>query len=357
MRVLLGESTIGAAGNYRFWVERIWQKRLAALLAALTCLVLYRTSLLVLSARASLLIALGAGLSSQLWSIASRTLQSHTWLILELSLALFLLLRWRAGGRALRPAVLGTLLSLAFFTRPTAACIILPISLYILIRDRRNGLWVIATGAVWCTLLVLQSYSAYGTPMPPYYMMGTGLSPGNLAVGLAAQLVSPSRGLFVFVPLVVLVLYLVFRNWRFVPHPDLATAMLAGITVHSLSMAMFGNWWSGNSYGPRFSTDLIPLYVLLGIEGYAAAKARRAASGEKTRPYALGRGGTLCFVALLAAGALFNGAGALSLRGKRWSRISESMAANPARAFDWKQPQFLCALFASRCPGARRPPP
>ena len=150
MRVFLGETTIEEDGKYRFFMERIWQKRIAALLAAATCVVLFWTASPLLSPQASLLIALSAGLSTQLWSTASRDLRAHTWLVLQLSLALYLLLRWRVRCGNLRPVLLGTLLSAAFFTRPTAATIIIPITLFVLIKDRKKGIWLMSTGSVWC---------------------------------------------------------------------------------------------------------------------------------------------------------------------------------------------------------------
>ena len=343
MRAFLGESTIREDGGYRFFMERIWQKRIAALVTAATCLLLYLTASLLLTPRASLLIALAAGLSTQLWSTASRTMQAHTWLTLELSLALYLLLRWRVRRGNLMPVLLGTLLAAAFFTRPTAATIIIPLTLFVLIKDRKEGIWLVSTGSVWCTLLVLHYYYSYGTLLPPYYLKGKSLLLSNLPIGLAGQLLSPSRGLFVFVPLTLLVFYLLFRNWRFLPHRDLVVAILAAAILHGLSMAMFSNWWGGYSYGPRFSTDLVPLFAVLGMEGYAATAARVRSPGQ-------GRSVTVWFLALLLVGALINGAGALSFRSRSWNSHPRPIAEDPSRAFDWGQSQFLCALFESRCP-------
>ena len=67
----------------------------------------------------------------------------------NLGLLSYLLVRWRVRGAPLRPVLLGTLLSAAFFTRPTAAAIILPLTVYVLARDRRQGAWLVSTGAVW----------------------------------------------------------------------------------------------------------------------------------------------------------------------------------------------------------------
>lgn len=345
MRVLLGESTIDSRGRYRLEIDVIWQKRIAALLTAFSCVVFFWTASLLLSGEASLVIGLSAGLSSQLWSTASRTLQAHCWLVLLLSLSLYLIVRWLSRGGSTKPLLLGSLLAWSFFTRPTAAPLIFVLTIFVFARSRREGTRVMAIGLLWLAGLVVMSYSVFGSPLPPYYAKGASLTLAVLPTGLAGQLISPSRGLFVFVPLTLFVLGLAVRNWKALPHRDLSLALLAGIVLHTLSMSMFPNWWGGSSYGPRFSTDLIPLFVVLGIESYAAATA------NARRP-ALGRLGTTLFAVCFVLGTLFNGAGALAIQGKRWNSRPQSLAEAPSRAFDWPQAQFLCALFESRCPPA-----
>ena len=351
MRVLFDESTVGEDGRYLVQTDRLWQKRVAALVTAATGLVIYFVASLILTPAASFAVALAAGLSTQFWSTASRGMAAHTWLVLELSLVLYLLVRWRVRGAPLRPVLLGTLLSAAFFTRPTAAAIILPLTVYVLARDRRQGAWLVSTGAVWLTLLVAHSYSSYGQPLPPYYLRATSLSLANIPVALAGQLISPSRGLFVYVPLTVLALYLVVRNWRFLTHSDLVLAVLTAIGIQTVAIAMWTNWWGGSSYGPRFLTDLIPLYAVVGIAGYAAMR-RRLSSPNHGRPV------VVWFLVLTLLGAVINGAGALTVRGRRWNVGPPSIAARPSRAFDWNRSQIMCALFESQCPPlARRSTP
>ena len=200
-------------------------------------------------------------------------------------------------------------------------------------------------------LLVAHSYSSYGQPLPPYYLRATSLSLANIPVALAGQLISPSRGLFVYVPLTVLALYLVVRNWRFLTHSDLVLAVLTAIGIQTVAIAMWTNWWGGSSYGPRFSTDVIPLYAVVGIAGYAAMR-RRLSSPSHGRPV------VVWFLVLTLLGAVINGAGALTVRGRRWNVGPPSIAARPSRAFDWNRSQIMCALFESQCPPlARRSTP
>ena len=81
-------------------------------------------------------------------------------------------------------------------------------------------------------------------------------------------MISPSRGLFVYTPIMlfsILGYFKVFqltnsriRNFLFV----MGISILALIAVY----ASFGMWWAGWSYGPRFLTGMLPaLAMFLGL--------------------------------------------------------------------------------------------
>ena len=213
MKWLFNESVFDARGRYLFEIEKQWQKRLAAVATAAACVLFFLTAHLLLSTRLSLLIAVSGGLGTQLWSTASRAASAQMFTVLLLSLALFLILRSEATPRSVCPVLLGTLLSWCFFVRPTAAMFIAPLTLYLVLRDRNRGVWLVMTGVTWLGLFVWFSLRTFGTVLPGYYLAGDELSLHNLAVGLPGQLISPSRGFFVFVPAVLFVFYLVVR-WK-----------------------------------------------------------------------------------------------------------------------------------------------
>ena len=213
MKWLFNESVFDARGRYLFEIEKPWQKRLAAVATAAACVLFFLTAHLLLSTRLSLLIAVSGGLGTQLWSTASRAASAQMFTVLLLSLALFLILRSEATPRSVCPVLLGTLLSWCFFVRPTAAMFIAPLTLYLVLRDRNRGVWLVMTGVTWLGLFVWFSLRTFGTVLPGYYLAGDELSLHNLAVGLPGQLISPSRGFFVFVPAVLFVFYLVVR-WK-----------------------------------------------------------------------------------------------------------------------------------------------
>lgn len=344
LRFATGDSTLNSDGTYDPGVERRWQSWCAALIVAATCVLLFFVAREFLGTLPSAVIALAAGLGSQLWSTASLAVWSHTWIVFLLSAALLLVARAESRSRGLRPILLATILAWCFFTRPTAALFILPISVWVLRRRPRELVGLAATGAAWGLLLVVYSLAEYGSWLPPYYLRASQVRLLSVPVGLAGQMISPARGLLVFVPLSAFAVWLSLRNWGWVRARGLMVTGLAAVGMHTLAMAGYGNWWAGHCYGARFHTDLVPIFVLLGAMGFDAARRRY---DDVAHP-ALGSTAKVIFAVCLVWGIVLNGAGAMSRGGAAWNKFPEPIARNPMRAFDWENAQFLWALFPDR---------
>jgi hypothetical protein len=350
LRLLTGESTIRPDGSFDPAIELLWQRRIAALLMAGLCVAFFITSRRVLSLRASLLVALAGGLATQIWSTASRAVSTQTWCVLLLALALAHLLSVDERRVRLQPVWLATLLAWAFFSRPTAAACIAPLAIWVVWRAPRRSVVFLVTGAAWLALWLGFNVTHFGTYLPPYFELGGGLHPAHLFTGLFAQLVSPSRGLVVYVPAVLFVGWLLLRYRSHLRSRELAAACVSAIAIHGLVVATFRNWWAGACYGARFYTDVVPLFVLLGILGAAAA---RDHAGEHGAPAHRRRWEIAALAGCLAWGLLVNGAGAFSEAGKRWNGRPVAIREQPERIFDWRRPQFLVALFPGRLPPPR----
>ena len=102
-----------------------------------------------------------------------------------------------------------------------------------------------------------------------------------MVAGLAGVLVSPSRGLFVYAPVLLfsvagLAAWLVRRRGGV-----LACAALAA-AVGVATIAQFSVWWGGHSFGPRLLTDVLPAVVLGLVPIWPGSAAGR--SGERCSP-------------------------------------------------------------------------
>jgi hypothetical protein len=309
------------------------QKMLAAILSALVVTVFFRTALLVLDLPWSLLVAAGAGLGTQVWSTASRGMWQHTWEIMLGSCVVYLLVVSEIRRASVRPILLATLLSWMFFVRPTGAIAVVCVSGYVFARRRRELVAFGACGIFWLLLFEAYWLRIFGAPLPVYYLSNDPRSLGvHMGVALYGTLFSPSRGIFVFCPIIAWIFFLLVRFWRYVPSRSLAIVSLC--TVGGVLMASLINaeWWGGACYGPRLLTDAVPWLVLLAILGIDAIPLAR----RKVRTLMIATGALLLMVSVA-----MNAIGAFSLETIAWNLKGPS----PAIMLDWTRPQFLAGWF------------
>ena len=150
-----------------------------------------------------------------------------------------------------------------------------------------------------------------------------------MVAGLAGVLVSPSRGLFVYAPVLVfpvvgLAAWLVRRRVGV-----LACAALAA-AVGVATIAQFSVWWGGHSFGPRLLTDVLPALVLGLVPIWPAVRRR-----------ALGRA---LFALAFAVSVVVEIVGAFyfpSPRDVEWNMSPEDVDFAHERLWDWRDPQLL----------------
>jgi hypothetical protein len=329
---IVGFSAHTPDGAYNESGERVMQGAIAALLMAILTVVFFRTAHLLLPLSWSVVLAVGGAFGTQIWSTASRTLWSHTWEILLLALAVHMLLAEEQRQLRGRPVVLATLLSWAYFVRPTSSIPIVAISAYVLILRRKEFAALALTGAAWMFLFMFYSWNVYGQLLPSYYLFQ--LESRHFWEAVAGNLISPSRGLFVYVPASAFVLLLVVYYWRALPHRRLAVLSLGVIAVHTLVISTDPNWWGGHCYGARLTIDAIPWFFLLAVLSARCLLYERA---SRLKHFAVAFG-----LLTLAIGAAINGRGALSASANDWvNGPPEDVDRQPARVWDWSHPQFL----------------
>jgi hypothetical protein len=332
----LSFSAATSEGSYDKVGEVMIEKMLSALLMALLICIVFRTALLLLNVEASVVIALGFAFGTQVWSTATRSLWSHTWFILLGGAALGVILRAESQDRKIPPIFLATILSWMYFVRPTGAIPILCVTAYLLIYHREAFVAFAITGALWFGAFVAYSWFTFGEVIPGYYFASR-LQFHGLATALAGVLISPSRGLLVYVPTILFIFYLIARYWNELPYRQLVGLSLTIIVLHIISVAGYPNWWGGGSYGPRLTTDLLPWFALLAIVGCAGAK--RASSSILS-----GMEAGAAF-ALLALSIAINARGALSVYAHHVWNLEMVIDHHPERAFDWSYPQFAAGLI------------
>lgn len=338
-----GISAVNQDGTYNPHGEVMIEASLAALLMALLAAIFFYTARILLSPGWSSVIALGGALGTQVYSTASRALWSETWGILLLGVVIFMLLAHESGKRRLSPVLLATLLSWMYFVRPTFAVPIVAISIYLFLFSRALFLRYAITGAAWLAGFVFYSRFHFGQLLPDYYRANRLLF-NAFGTALAGNLISPARGLLVYVPVILFVGYLLVRYRQFVWHARLVWLAVAIIFCHLIVISGFPHWWGGHSFGPRFTTGLVPWFVLLAILGVQAVLRERAQTvqSQKTLQRRLE---VVCGGALLLLSVIINTLGATSHATWLWNIRPRGVDEHPERLWDWRQPQFLAGYL------------
>ncbi len=335
-----GVSAAHADGTYNPEGEIRIQARLAALLMAALACIFYLSSRLMLPRGWSLLVSLGAVLGTQIWSTASRALWSETWGIFLLGIVILALIAQEIGTYRLRPALLASLLAWAYFSRPTFAVPIVAITVYILLYHRRVFVTYAAVGAGWFLVLAAYSWYHFGQLLPNYYFVYQHFGLSELGWALLGNLVSPSRGLLVFVPALLFVGYLLVRYWAILPLRRLVILSLVIVAAHLIIVSSHSPWYGGHCYGPRYSTGIVPWFFLLTVAGVDAY--RRAHQGQTSRTRSFRRKLEASTGALLLlVSVTINALGATSHATWLWNSRPVNVDDAPERVWDWRHPQFL----------------
>jgi hypothetical protein len=340
-----GVSSANPDGTYNPANETRIQTSVAAILMALAAVVFYFTSNLLLPRFFSVVIALTAALGTQVWSTASRGLWSHTWAVLLSALIVWILLAGETCRRPINPYLLASLLAWLYFVRPNGSVVVVAVTIFMLLYHRQLFARFAVTGALWLAVFVTYSLIHFGKPLPSYYQASR-LRFDLLPVALAGNTISPARGLFVYVPILLLVVYLLARYWKKLPNSRLAGLALAICVVELFAVSAFanlwGDWWGGASFGPRYTTELVPWFVLLAVLGL---KARGDAHSWIE---------SIAVVLLVLISVFINARGATSLNTWKWSQPSTDQQLR-VQLWDWRHPQFLAGL-QSPVPPVEYPP-
>ena len=289
-------------------VANMFSKLAASIMVALSAVVLFRASRRLLrptltgtarepehATRIALVAAIAYGLATSVWSTASLAMWTHTPAVLGFAVALWAL-------TAARPGVAGVAAAAACFSRPATAPAVALLGMYLLHRTLRDG-WTstaaagsradvlrFSAGAALTGLTgMLYNYRLFGNavggaPFRTGYWVEelgtTGMFTGSLPTGLAGLTVSPSRGILIYSPIVLVAAYGAVRAWRSPLVSEKAAgrfgqadalllaryASLAAVAI-LLTYSKFIAWWGGHGYGPRYLTDAMPFVGLLFVLG------------------------------------------------------------------------------------------
>jgi hypothetical protein len=250
-------SAIGRVSSQSLFPEQL-EKVSAATLAALSAVLLNLVLRRLTSRAFALLITVVYALGTSSLSVSSQALWQHGPSQLALSAALYCVVRGRSEPRWVGLA--GFPLALAVVCRPTDAIIALTLAAYVCIHHRSSVGTLMFTGFPPALFQLWYNATYFANPFRTQFpLLGSWATP--LWEGLSGILLSPSRGLFVYSPILLLSVFGMARAWQRNGDPLLRYASV-GVLLTILLYGKWGMWWGGSSYGPRLLADLTPSLAL-----------------------------------------------------------------------------------------------
>lgn len=293
-----------------------------------------------LSRHHALIFALTFAFSTSAWSVGSRGLWQHGTAMLLLAGVLYCLLCVSEKSRyeSLYIGCAGCLLAFSYVVRPTNVFSILALTGYIVMKHRKYIIYYIL-GSLFVTLpYLLFNIHTYHFLLPPYSSATKDQLEISLVAleGLPGLLISPSRGLFVYSPILLMAFYGMAIKIRNRTWNALDSALTAILVLHWGVTALHPLWWGGHSYGPRYFTEMLPymFYFLLPVWKQSEILSR------KKRRVLL----TVMSVAILW-GVSIHARGAMSEYPYGWNAYPVSVDQNHSRVWDIQDIQFLRGLI------------
>ncbi len=338
----VGAGVLDDDGRYDRDRERRHQRFLAAFCSAAFVTGVFAAAARLLSRRAALWTAAALMFATPVWSTASRGYWSHTAALALLGGMLPLLVA-REKGFERGGLRLGLLAAGAYLCRPPLSILLALVAVDLLLRDRKAAArFALGAGSMLLGFVAL-SERTWGMLLPPYYVAARLGWPSLHR--LAGVLFSPSRGLFVFEPALLVVLIYAARRWRELELRRLCRLGAVALFLHTFVVASFPHWWGGHGYGPRLFTETV-FYQALLVLGMVATLAKRAPAD---------RGWRRAVVVLAIVGVGIQAGGAVSKQGNFWDSRPREVDLHPDRLWDWSDPQWLA--WWNTAPRLAEPPP
>ena len=317
-------------------IPQLLEMAIASLFAATTVLLLFRMAREFLDMWPALALAFIFAFGTAAWSVASRALWRNGISMFILTVALYLIVLARNKPRLIQFVSLP--LAFSFTVRGTNGLSIAFLTLYVLLQYRsyfwRYLLWALPVVVPFA----LYNQAIYQAPASPYYSIYQPFTAAhaNLIEGALGNLISPSRGLLIFSPVLILAAAGVVVKLKQHTIDRLDGILIAIIVLHWLVISDFDLWWGGWAYGPRFFADVLPYFFYLMIPAMAALVKLTGARKWIVAGVVTVLAGFSCFVH-------YRGANAREVINE-WHTWPIDLGNSSARLWDWSDPQFLRGL-------------
>lgn len=316
------------------------QMAMSAFICAVVFLLLVRIARRYMEELPAILAALFFFTGSTLISTMSGALWSHNFTTLFVCLAVLEILKLeKPEGRPFSPILLGVYLFATWFCRPTALAFVAMAVLWVIYRQPGKNWKVVASIAVLFGIFVLFSLWQYGRWIPKYYDPSWWKEKAPFFSHIPEYLFSPARGLFLFTPLLLFAFggYF-FRSLR---KNLFYTFLVCAFAAHLLLLSRHVMWYGGWTYGPRFFTEIMPVFFVALVLVYQEIQLVKRLAVQKVANSAM----AVCVLWGLFVHSwqgLFNSAVYF------WEGQQDFLRKEEFMAWNWRFPQFMASEASNR---------
>ncbi len=312
--------------------DRDLQILIAATTLVFIFFLLFRLSLLYLGDWEALVFAALFTVGTTLMSTLGAALWSQNFQVIFILLAL---LELATVAKDKRPAVRGHWLGLwlfaAYLCRPTSAPLIVVVFGYLFWKQRKAFYWSAGVSGLLMLLFVIWSEVEMGRMLPRYYSPDNWEQYGDYWHNLWPLLFGPARGLFAFMPLLLL-MFAGFASRKLRKEP-LFWSMWIWFVLLTTVILRSKNPWGGWCYGPRFYTEILPgfawlLLMLFEVAGEWALRWRKTL-------------GIAFLVTSLVGVFIHTWQGLYNNATTTWNGTPNIDESWPIMRWDWRFPQFM----------------
>jgi len=251
------------------------EKLAASTFTALSVALLYALLKRLAGEKAALTLSLIYAFGTSSLSISSQALWQHGPIQLLLVASLYCLVRGMEEPKW--AAYSGFTLGWAVLCRPTDLLAAIPLAVYVFHLHRKEAHLFSLLILPSIAFMVLYNHWYFGSAIRMGYDQGFfsgDMWKAPLFDGLAGILISPSRGLFIYSPILlfsIVGMYIAWCDSGNVLYRYLSVAVVLLIALYS----RWGQWWGGWAFGPRLLADLTPLLTVLIVPAYPRLVAAR----------------------------------------------------------------------------------
>jgi hypothetical protein len=250
----------------------------SASFVALTAVFLFLIAEHLSSRRRALFVALTYGLGTCAWAISSQNIWQQT--VNQLFLAAGAYFIVCGAERWPRTLIAGILLGAATACRPTSLSVVFTVLLYLYLKERRSvvpfaiGLLPVPLGVLAYNLHYFGSPLIFAQALVGQVIASEKTGSSDVwqtpfLYGALGLLISPSRGLLVFSPILGLSFWGFVRAVRDDDYRVLWPFFASALFMMAAQCKWF-DWWGGHAYGYRPWLDSVP-YLCLGLLPIAGA--------------------------------------------------------------------------------------